>query len=398
MPETLVEKVTRHLRTGQVDPGTVARGFQQSFGYFFSRNEAQGQLVQETFQEDALRALGIVVTKYYYRVPQLPPALNRLLPRDGFTDGLERKLSPAIYTVEFPLGSRFNVHLDSTPDRMLLHTAEYFKKYCPDATFTGPTFEYDKNDHLPNNGFYLKGSSSGTDFRDTNPSGLRKGAFAVFPSRRLSVLDDQHKWALVRSGYPGIQALVGTSYYFTQDTELPNIEYNGKMQASYLVQYRKSPEDEARTCFVLSTGMITRNTMKAVIDDYVTRRGGLGYIAVEMEMAGAACMIKRGDGTTREFGAKGFNRRDHYGVFFPKDGSTVVPPDPLQPVLDEFWAGILGRKFRPSRVTIPVDLDPDRKNKIIPKLSQTIHDYGQWGIFNINDFSIIKELKLKSSV
>lgn len=366
MPETLVEKVRRHLQAGEIDPGTLARGIQQSFGYFLTRNEAQGQLVQETFQDSALQIPGLVVAKYHYRIPQLPSEFNWLLDRNGLIGDFERKLSPAIYAVEFPLGSRFNVYPDRTTGKIPLFTRDFFDSHRVDATFTGPTFDHSQDDYLPNNGFHLRDSLFKVDFRDTNPSGLRRGAFAILPNGRLAIFDDPHKWAFVRSGYPGVEALIGTSYYFTQDTELDDIGYERKIQASYLVQYRNSPEDEARTCFVLSTGMITRHTMKAVIDDYVTRRGGLGYIAAEMEMSGATCMIKRRGETTKEFGGGGFTRRDHYGVVFPQDKDTVSPPDPLQPVLDEFWAGILGRTFHSSQVTIPQDLDTDRLNKNIP--------------------------------
>lgn len=338
MPETLTEKIGRHLKQGHVDPATLLRGLNQIADHSFMRRELYGRLETTHIAGNFLGVEGLRLATY-----------ELVMPEDSLSTNLMKSLmfrtDPLIHVIEFPYGSRFNLFLDQPGN--LVYTEAFFlkcqKRQNPvGAAFTGPT--YDFSSKYPNNGFYSQSSGLQVEFRDTNPSGLSRGAFGITADGALIVMEDDLKWALVREGFPGVKALIGTSYYFTQGDD---IEYDGpsKSQSSYLVSYKKSPEEEARVCFVLSEGVVTRSTMKAVIDNYVASADGLGYIAVEMEFTGASCFVRGQDGLTQHFGGSGFIRADHYGVLFPKDDEARPSLGELESVMKVVWRRRLSRDF-----------------------------------------------------
>lgn len=313
MPETLSAKILRHIEEREFDSTTLKRGINQILLTLLNRNEDEGRLLPPQLSSDYLGINGLLMAAYTFYIPQLP----QLSIKPDSLQTLEMRISPRVRIYEFPEGCLYdslvtgnNVPAISTANMLNLIPGAI-------ASFTGPTFFI--TDQVPNNGFYAKDFGTLVDFQDTNPPGQRRGAFAITDTGELLVLDDYFKWGLVRGAYSELRALVGTSYYFTNNDTSPESLFFaslGKMQASFLMQYRDS-EGGARTCFAVSNNMISRSVMRKVVDNYVDLRGGLSYVAVEMELAGAACMV-RGRAGIESFGGQGFYRRDHYLVLPPK--------------------------------------------------------------------------------
>jgi hypothetical protein len=321
MPETLRGKIVRHVKAGQFDPQTLKRGVDTMFRHLLARNEDQGELVRAQTTSDLCGINGLSLTHYDFQ--------RGLLGLDHFLNGIAH-LYPAEYKVyEFPQGSRILPIL--TPRDQRTHTKEIIDQY-PEAfaTFTGPT--YKSYVGMPNNGFYFKPDGELVAFEDTNPPGGRRGAFAITEQLNPVVIDDDLKWAIRHAEFPQIKAVVGTSTFFSgkessQDIADPD---TGKINGSYLFQYQDE-SDQTKTGFMVSAWVGARRTMKRVLDDYVSSKRGLGYFAVELELASAQCVVRGPKG--RNIYGHGFkDRLDHYLVL-PPDASPA--PDELKDILTE---------------------------------------------------------------
>jgi hypothetical protein len=332
MPETLKDKIFRHLKEGQIDPATVGRGVHTAFGHLMARNEEQGELSYAYTKPDFYGVSGLSLTHYDFQRGNLG--------LDSFLKGIAH-LYPAEFKIyEFPFGARVEPIL--TGKDLLFETKDLVDIYPRAlATFTGPTYKsYVK---MPNNGFYHQTGGELVDFADTNPPGGRRGALAITDHLNPVVIDDRLKWAVKDAEYPGIQALVGTSNYFNgAESENDIVDPDtGKINGSYLFQYLDS-SDQIRMGFVVSACIGARRTMKRVLDDYVSRQNGQGYFAIELELASAQCVVKGPEG--KHIYGSGFkNRRDHYLVLPPQSSDTG---DEMKSILSEQMRPYLTRDIR----------------------------------------------------
>jgi hypothetical protein len=321
MPETLKEKILRHLKEGQVDPATLGRGVRTAFGHMMASNEQKGVLHHAYKKPNLCGIPGLSLTHYDFQ--------RGLMGLDYFLQGIAH-LYPAEYKVyEFPFGARVRPVL--TDRDQLFETKDMVDIYPQAvASFTGPTYKtYVK---MPNNGFYHQTGGELVPFSETNPPGGRRGALAITDQLNPVIIDDRLKWAVKDAEYPEIQALVGTSNYFNgSESENDIVDPDtGKINGSYLFQYLDS-SDRMRMGFVVSAWIGARRTMKRVLDDYVMRQNGQGYFAIELELASAQCVVKGPNG--KNIYGSGFkNRRDHYLVLPPQSSPEV---DDMQNVLTE---------------------------------------------------------------
>lgn len=304
MIETLEQKIIRHIKEGSFDPATLRRGISQIRGYLLSINERCGILLDPQVENNYLGLPDLTVARYSYHLPRPRRLYNNFV-----------RFDPIIHVVDFPVQSAFNLSVFPRNSGGLDTESFFHALVGRGGIFTGPTYLY-KTDGGPNNGFYTREEGLLTEFQDTNPSGQRRGAFGITDEGEIIVMDDNRKWDIVRSGFPGLRALMGTSHFLTSnDCSKEDSGYSGKERLSYLMQYRVG--NGKRVCFVLSTnGYISTPTIKKVLDDYCQKMKGMEYIAVEMENSTPQCLL-RGEGEVK-FGGIGFGRRDHYFVRWPK--------------------------------------------------------------------------------
>ncbi len=303
MPETLRDKIVRHVKAGQFDLPTLGRGVKTAFGHYLSRNEDRGVLEHSYTIDGYMGIPGMSLTHYDFQ--------RRLKGMDYFLEGVAR-LYPAEYKVfKFPKDSKIQPVL--TSEDQMFHTKDILDQY-PEAiaTFTGPTFHSYVG--LPNNGFYYRPEGEMVPFAETNPPGGRRGAVTISDQLNPVIIDDRLKWALRDAEYPEIKAMFGTSNFFSGFESEDDIvdPDTGKNNGSYLFQYLNRQGD-TEMGFMVSAWIGARRTMKRVLDDFVSRQNGQGYFAVELELASAQC-VTRGPHGRNVYGNGFSNRFDHYLV------------------------------------------------------------------------------------
>ncbi len=308
--ESLAEKALRHLRQGHLDPATLLRGTSEMCQRLLTRHERLGDLTGCEIDSNHLGVTNLTRANYSFDIPATD--IN------SFPFNYMSKTH--IEVIEFPLDASFQVLTTPLQENGISFIpTNNFIEHIPEAiaTFTGPTYS-EIGKRYPNNGFYHKDLGEVVPFRDTNPSGQKRGAFLITDSRQLVIIDDDLKWQLIRSGFPSpIQALIGTSNYLKaadKKVTTPK-DYQRKSQISYLVQ-ALDLNDHIHTSFVVSTRVISIPTIRTVIEDYMSKSDCTNYIAVELELSGASCTIRGANRATQHYGGTGFHgRRDHYVVF-----------------------------------------------------------------------------------
>jgi hypothetical protein len=305
--ETLLARIARHMTSGQMDPATLRRGALQVYDSLVLLREGEGSLFFDGKTTNYRGISGLTAVDYTLSVP----AVDLF---NGFLDKFShQKVEARIF--EFPKDS--SVQIDVTPEDQSKYTNAHYL-YVPGAiaSFTGPTTKVFEQGELPNNGFYSRDMGNLVTFMDTNPSGLRRGAFGLKSCGELVLMDDARKWTVIDSQFEGFDYLVGTSYYMTL-TDLPNISEGEapaiKSHLSYLLQFRQ-PDGQPVTAFCLVKRMISRDWMRRIIDDYATRGGFDDWMAVELEYSGANCVTIDHKGQKEIYGGSGFIRYDHYTV------------------------------------------------------------------------------------
>lgn len=308
--EGLGSKIIRHVRSGTIDPSTIARGTKRIFGEVVLSGVHKACMERVSFQPDYLNVNGLNFTEYFFTVFKIPETAvaayfgNSLIPMG---------IRACIY--EFPSHSRLElVVLDKDSNikdgQLLQDTPAAF------ASIVGPTaICYPKHGRVPNNGFYTQGQGNLIPFQRELPSWFRKGAFGAKHKGELVLLDDRQIKEAVADDFSGFNYLVGTSFYLKESDLLTNIPPQPeKARLSYLFQYR-SREGILKTCYGIAGNLITRSKFFEMVSDYLNFNAGTLHRAVELELSFANCMVK-GPRETDVFGSSHFEqRRDHY-LFF----------------------------------------------------------------------------------
>lgn len=310
MPESLTQAIVRHIKERDFHPSTLVRGMQRVFWNLWLSNEHSGILESPKFHHNYKKVPGLTVADYELRVGLIT---KRWL--FGFADYVDTDLR--VY--EFPDNSRLQIHVDPNKDQC--KESLDFIDQVPQAIaeFTGPTILYQVHETLPNNGFY---SPDPTAFVPFLPTTSRRGAFGITTEGTTVLMDDQTKWGVIRNNFAGFSYLVGTSFYFTSSETLvnmaealrelpyrPRIEDRG--QLSCLVQYTNQKGGQ-RLLFVLSQKEASLQTIKVLLDDYLKRRQGRDYIAVEMELQRSNLVVKAPEGKFPYKSGRSDKRQDHY--------------------------------------------------------------------------------------
>lgn len=300
MPETYLGRVVRHVRNRDFSPQTIMRGVKQGVEQLRLLHTRDGNLQLNEVYNNFLGIENLKVSDYSLQYLRGLTFSHHAVP---------------IRLYDFPPDIKIELYVEN---KNYILTKDYLSG-IPNAvgSFTGPTF---LKEGLPNNGFYKEDESDQVNFEDTNPSGQRRGAFGLTKKGKLVLMDDKTKWDIIRNGFRGYKALIGTPFYFSSDDPINDrilFEPEWRRALSYLFQYQ-TLDGSTKTGFTLSKGSVSRVTMKKVLDHYMKSVKGNNYFAVEMEYHNADCIIRGIDGEVDDFsGGGGFYRRDHY-VLMPK--------------------------------------------------------------------------------
>lgn len=296
MPESPREKIVRHIKEHEWDPRTIAKGVSYLFERYTRGSEEGSELILVKVVANFLDIPGLQVIDYELRLPKAEIVAGKFY----------TKVPIRIYLFPTDISPRCEVTLDAVGISTRSHLLNL--PYRKALEFTGPTFKGDIR--LPNNGFYHDGQTM-VPFQDTNPSGQRRGAIAFKEDGSVRLLTDEEKWDIVRADYNGVSTLVGTSYWFTPDTEDNAEPVKSKEPAyySYLFQGSSNPEIMG---FILSSKLASRTPIVQALNDAMVRGMIPEYIAVEMELKNSCCLVKN-DSRRSIFGGEGFSTRcDHY--------------------------------------------------------------------------------------
>lgn len=215
---------------------------------------------------------------------------------------LKSKIRPVVFDIVKPLKHmpHSNDDVDLFPDSI--------------ASFTGPTFSASTG-LLPNNGFFHRDyPEAKVAFADTNPPGLRRGAFGFKDDGEVVLMSDEQKWQVVNNGFQGFKAVVGTPNYIKEGDYFMDRENCSNGNLGYLFTYRDKM-GRNRVGYTVSSHSIRRLTMFVVLQDFVNQQDGHGLFGLEMEYSHANGVIKKSDGSKEIIGADGFrHRRDRYVV------------------------------------------------------------------------------------
>lgn len=307
MAENLAQKITRHVLDGSFDSATLIRGGKQIMGTLATYKENEGRIVGPSIFSDYGYVKGLDVADYQLEIPSL-------LGSDFF-----RKFPFRIY--DFPVDSSVNLTVTPTEKDYLdtINSLSLNRKAF--AYFTGPTHN-EKGlfpQGFPNNGFYFEGAKEQIPFRSIPPHGERptRGAFSLDYEERISLLSDDEKQKIIDNNYQGVRALVGCSFYFTNETSwgLEAFQFNDiKEKYSYLLQYRNK-EDQLKTCFMITPSVVSLHSFRRIMENYIDYVGADKYKAVEMEYNGSSAGVRTLTGRIEHFGSGSFPKRfDHYTV------------------------------------------------------------------------------------
>lgn len=307
MPETFKQRVIRHLSAHDLDLESLANGVLQAAELFKGLREQEASLTTPHTEENFADIKDLSVTYYKMEIPQISVF--------SFVE-LARKLPIRMRIYTFPMFSRYSVHL--TPEGVYTGTSEYFEAVKgARASFTGPTHNALGQETLgvPNNGFYLDGRMH--EPFGVVPEGERRGAFAITKDLRMQIFDDSQKWEILNEGLDNYKAIIGCSYFFSNEDSVENHDFSvshGKGNLSYLLTTRNARGSQ-RVSFFVSDDMISRFSAKRVIDDFAERAAIVSYQAVELELTHSACSVRSSNGEAETYGSGFHSRRDHYLVY-----------------------------------------------------------------------------------
>lgn len=299
--ESYIGKVWRHIKSIEIDPGTLRSGIKQlrynlkllspclinGSDYFDDPN----------IIENYLGIQGLIMADYLYNSHNHPHETNS---------------SMRLY--DFPLCAKFAVCV-TPPNDMYIESSKFASKAMADspdviAYFTGPTHQVGVG--LPNNGFYLKGYPEGVPFMDTNPSGQRRGAFAASEGGGLVIVDDKTKWKLIRNEFCGVKTLIGGAMFLTDRDKELNVNQLRYGSISYLFQYRDQ-DGQLHTGFASARNYCPRLGIQRLLADYTKRMGAVSFVGLEMEYNDSGCFIRGEDKKAiKQIGYQ--TRFDHYLV------------------------------------------------------------------------------------
>lgn len=295
MPETYLQRASRHIRDRDFSPRTIIRGVRQGAEQLWLFHAMDKSLQLNEVRSNFMGVAGLNVSNYTF-------SYGRWLRFGG-----DHVVPLRVY--DFPPGTEIKLYVE--PDYNI-RTKDYLSRVSNGiGSFTGPTF---LREGLPNNGFYWENEIDQVKFEDTNPSGQRRGAFGLTKNGQLILMDDKTKWDIVRSAFKGYEALIGTPFYFSMSDSINDraiFDLEWKNILSYLFQYQ-THGGSTRTGFALSKGFVSRVAIKKVLDHYMQSVKGYNYLALEMEYLNADCIIRNPDGEVDYFSGVGFYRRDHY--------------------------------------------------------------------------------------
>lgn len=320
--ESFVGKARRHVLNKDFSPQMLRRGLNHAWAELLLINMYYAQVEYERRGRRVMGIPGYNLDEYSVRVPA-PLNFGRR----------ERFMAVPVRVYTFPENSRLNAFVTDENNSSLIKTTEFaFKLGIPDAiaTFSGPTFPLfgvNGGNGLPNNGCYFKKYGLMVPFQETEPNGLRRGAF-VLKEGSVEAITDPKKWEFVNDDFKGIDALIGTSHYIlplidagfiNQPNQPIDIDIQRKSNLSYLLSYK---DDQGRNRFSLaiSQSFIDTHIMIQVLADYLLKRASTSQdsissaVAVELERSGSY-MQAIGRKKSNIFGGSGFfERRDHYVV------------------------------------------------------------------------------------
>lgn len=300
--EKLADRIARHLRERKIDIKTIVRGFHTIEDWVSSRAVIQSRIEPVGQIEDAGGQEGMTYSTYKYMYE--------------YVIG-KRKHENAIgefNITDFPLDSRLQVEVTG---RDLVDIEDYLLKHrTAISEFIGPT----RQNELPNNGFHLRGSRARIPFMDTNPSGQRRGAIVVDKDNVTKIVPDEEKWKIVRSRFKDVQAMVGTSTYFTDKDKPETTDIfadTARDKVSYLISYCDAMS-QTRLAYIYISTCVPRVIAQASIAYHLEMLNASSYIAGELELLGSGILIK--DPKTRKPVCLDKNstpcgyRRDHYMI------------------------------------------------------------------------------------
>lgn len=295
--ENIGRKILRHLATGQLDRTTILNGIRH-IRMYLEANNFQGSTVELNFEsEDYCGHDGLKFTTYELRRG-------------------ERALTQyeAIAFLDFPLNSKIRVEnyrsmMDKREDLGICEND-------PDiiASFIGPT----SLAGIPNNGYYTRSHNVLRAFQDTDPPGQRRGAIATNETGKVSLLTDAEKWDAVNNEYRSLEALIGTSYYFTSEDRGDESGLFSDIDASnvsYLIRYADE-RGFIRFCYCNINILVPRLFAHFLIRNHMQKVRAKSFMAVELEYLRGGCSIRMGKGkyAWKTVGNPGSIHYDYYHV------------------------------------------------------------------------------------
>lgn len=329
--ESVGKKILRHIKDGDLDFQTILRGMRYVRDTINTRNLGEARVRKLEVQKNFAGVDGVTVTSYTLFVdkdkihswalvmdePLKGKIIVMDLPKDSYVTVVNVDTENYDSVVRY-LDGKGIVSSEEREKEAEKFTSDRQLQLHPDAIaqFVGPT--YRMYGFFPNNGYYSKEIGQRIPFEDTNPSGMRRGALKIDSEGNFSIITDEEKWKIVRSGFKDCQTLSGTSFYMrSTDSEL-DAELQQQTErsiVSYVVQWKEKNGD-TRTSY-LSIGLpLTRLIAKQIIDNHVKDNGGNSWIAAELELLNSGATVKKKDGTlVNATNSKHIARRgDHYLV------------------------------------------------------------------------------------
>lgn len=290
-------KLIRHvfgIVHGIIDPQAIIRGAKLIWNEGLTYAIASSSVKTSETIKNAFGIKDLSLTTFHIEMP--------VIPNVEFA-----KRNDKVQFVNFP--STCSIYVDLRDGQRIPTHGIFRESDTIVAAFTGPT-SLTESDY-PNNGFYYKERL----YKSFEDAESRKGAFALLSDGSLITVDDKTKKLIIKNQFQGTEALVGTSFYFSNEDTLENFDinkYNGRSRLSYLLMCT-SNDGSVRIVYVLAT-MGTRRKMKEWIDKYCDSLAIKSYMAVELERDQADCFIKQNDHVVSLLG-DGFNKKpDHYIV------------------------------------------------------------------------------------
>lgn len=321
--ETVGQRIIRHLRhPSQIDMATVLNGLR----------DVRAALRLSSHRH--LKKLDWESIANYLEIEDLDVVTYDLHRPSHWAD------SEMVTFTTFPMDSRLRIHI-ATPyvveEEERFPNTNLFPLSVPHAigSFTGPTFQ--SLGELPNNGFFYwpeehdAFSDTHVVFRDTSPSGQRRGAIAHTHTGETKILTDTQKWHVIRNyensalaqknpvlheQHPEFEALVGTSFYFTNFDDFSDAlsEQTGhRGRKSYLIK-----DESGQLTHAVFGASVNREEVHEVVTHWGHLRGSQDWIAAELEYSRSNTVVIPQDNDPvllpplGDWKRVGFERPDHY--------------------------------------------------------------------------------------